>query len=146
MAFYDRNQVGVHQDSIPTDFKKTGIYIISDQHGHIKIGKTTNLGRRLKEIQNGNPFQIKLLYFFDVQKDELDSYEQMFHKEFEKDRLNGEWFNEQPVLDFMIFIMSDIYSHVRVGLMLESKDAFQKEMKRLRNEYYAANYAVCAER
>ena len=132
----NRIKVGVYQDQVPVNFKKTGIYFISDQNGHIKIGKTTNLGRRFYELQTGNPFALKLIQFYELSEHDISTCERMLHNEFKNDRLNGEWFNEQPVFDFLIF-MDDVIMECAPG----HGRKHLRELIKLRNKYYAENYA-----
>ena len=56
-----------------------------------KIGITTNLSLRLKQIRSLNPYNIKLVYF--VATEHYRSLESHLHKVFKVYRGNGEWFN-----------------------------------------------------
>jgi hypothetical protein len=65
-----------------------------------KIGKTTNLERRIKEFAVGNPYPLILVtsrYSLDI-----DSLERSFHIYYRKKRIKGEWFelNAEEVLFF----------------------------------------------
>ena len=75
------------------------VYFITDGHGHIKIGKADDVVQRLKELQTGNPYRLTVLltvmlespiYAFEL---ELE-----LHKKFDEYRLEGEWFESEPVL------------------------------------------------
>jgi hypothetical protein len=59
-----------------------------------KIGKTTNLERRIKEFAVGNPYPLVLvtsMYSLDI-----DSLEKSFHRYYRKKRVKGEWFKLNP--------------------------------------------------
>lgn len=65
------------------------IYIL--QAGRwFKIGRTTDLGRRLKELRIQLPFKASLVYAAEVPQ--VKGCEQILHELFAKRRLNGEWF------------------------------------------------------
>ena len=82
---------------------KTGkVYFIqAGVNGAIKIGYTDNVGKRLKQIQTGNPHKLNLLKVvnggFDV--------ESSIHKLFSEYRLEGEWFT--PSREIMEYIDID---------------------------------------
>lgn len=78
------------------------VYFISDGHGHIKIGKADDVFVRLRELQTGNPYKLKVILSV-VLKSMKDAYdlELELHKMFSEDRLEGEWFNEEPVLELI---------------------------------------------
>ncbi len=73
-------------------------YIYFIQCGHkrnpIKIGVAINVSRRLKELQTGNPYKLKILDIYEC-KSRSHAYdlEARLHKTFKKKRMEGEWFN-----------------------------------------------------
>jgi hypothetical protein len=65
-----------------------------------KIGKTTNLEKRIKQLTTGNPYPLILvnsIYSLDI-----DSLEKSFHNYYRQKRIIGEWFklNFEEVLEF----------------------------------------------
>jgi hypothetical protein len=67
------------------------IYFIENTHDSlIKIGKSLNPSKRLKELQTGSGFELRLI----AQKycSKMLKMEQHLHKKFEEDQMEGEWF------------------------------------------------------
>ena len=69
-------------------FQSTGSNIV-------KIGKTFDLQRRQKTIENSHGYEVNLLKAIRVPD---DSHERAIHKKFKKIRLKGEWFKLTPKL------------------------------------------------
>lgn len=65
------------------------VYLISGG-GYYKIGKTTNLGDRRKQIGLQLPFEVSLRHA--VHTEDIDRLELYWHERFASKRLNGEWF------------------------------------------------------
>jgi hypothetical protein len=63
--------------------------------GQTKIGKSIHPGRRVAQLQTGNPTALRLLAT--VQAEERD-----LHRFFAPFRLHGEWFEKNVALDAMI--------------------------------------------
>ena len=77
--------------------KNKGVYLIRNlDNGLLKIGKAKNINRRFKEIKSsfkfcGNIPNLNIESFIEYDSNgELESY---FHKIFEDDRIQNEWFN-----------------------------------------------------
>ena len=67
------------------------IYFIQNTHDSlIKIGKSHNPAKRLRELQTGNGFELRLR----AQKycSKMLKMERYLHKRFEEDQMEGEWF------------------------------------------------------
>ena len=78
------------------------VYFITDGHGHIKIGKADDTGKRIRELQTGNPY--KLSFLLTVMLDSItDAFEleQRLHSKFAQYRMEGEWFEAEPVLEII---------------------------------------------
>ena len=78
------------------------VYFITDGHGHVKIGKADDTCQRMKELQTGNPY--KLTFLLTVMLESIhDAFEleQRLHSKFSDYRLEGEWFEADPVMDFI---------------------------------------------
>jgi hypothetical protein len=82
-------------------FKKdrsTTIYFIrSVQGGPVKIGITDDLPSRLRTLQTAHAYPLTVIYSFRGRK----SDEKMIHKALSNYRLNGEWFESEPVLEYI---------------------------------------------
>lgn len=70
------------------------IYFI-ESGGQTKIGKSIHPGRRVAQLQTGNPAALRLLVT--VRAEERD-----LHRFFAPFRLHGEWFENNTALDAMI--------------------------------------------
>lgn len=69
---------------------KDYLYIIqSDLTGMIKIGRSINPVKRLKQLQTGNPNKLKLIASFKNQ----GWKEKHLHEKLSRFRLEGEWFD-----------------------------------------------------
>lgn len=80
----------------------SSVYFITDNHGHIKIGKADNAYNRLKELQVGNPYKLKVLLSIMMNsQNQAYKLETALHKYFKNYKLEGEWFEEAPVLDLI---------------------------------------------
>lgn len=67
------------------------VYILQEDYSNrYKIGKTTNIGRRLDDFVVSLPFKIKLVHV--IENDNIDLLETYLHRYFRKKRVNGEWF------------------------------------------------------
>lgn len=72
--------------------RTAGVYIINIQGtDKYKIGKTTNLKKRLKEFSTGNPENLKVVFF--IEATDYASLEKHLHKTFKMERIGGEWFS-----------------------------------------------------
>jgi hypothetical protein len=64
----------------------------------VKIGITGNVRARLASVQTGYPKPLEALAVFNTpNRDIARKWESAFHKMFAADRLEGEWFNADPV-------------------------------------------------
>lgn len=67
------------------------VYFITDEkREYIKIGRTTDLKKRLTQLQTGSP--IDLILDYHVLSNDVVSTENRFHEKFSKHRKRGEWF------------------------------------------------------
>jgi hypothetical protein len=64
-------------------------FIQSDVTGAIKIGRSNDPDRRIKDLQTGNPYKIKLIQVLE-NKGHL---EKALHKELKKFKIQLEWFD-----------------------------------------------------
>jgi len=72
------------------------IYFIAEMpyNDMVKIGRTRNIQRRLRELQTGNPSPLIILCMVD--KHVAQNYEYILHVEFAARRVMGEWFRFEP--------------------------------------------------
>ena len=88
--------------------KKDDLYIIqSDKSGMIKIGRSRNPAKRLKQLQTGNPNRLKLIASFKG----MGWREKLLHERLESWSEQGEWFNYGCVGS----IPDDIYEQIEWG-------------------------------
>ena len=82
--------------------KYSFVYFITDGHGHIKIGKADDTSQRIKELQTGNPYKLSFLLTVILPSvEEAFDLEQELHSIFDDYRMEGEWFEEPPVLELI---------------------------------------------
>tara|TARA_B100000212_G_scaffold112375_1_gene83699 strand:+ start:551 stop:871 length:321 start_codon:yes stop_codon:yes gene_type:complete len=88
--------------------KKDHLYFIqSDVTGMIKIGRSKDPKRRLKQLQTGNPNVLKLI----AQFDNYGWREKIIHESLNKWSEEGEWFN----IDCVGSIPEDLYEKIEYG-------------------------------
>lgn len=79
------------------------VYFIADDFdGPVKIGISSNIDRRIPQLQTGNPRPLKLMGFIKTETREEDfELEREFHKIYRVKNISGEWFCLHPneVLD-----------------------------------------------
>lgn len=78
------------------------VYFIRDGLGNIKIGVTDNVEKRLKSLQTANANRLEYHSGFRVKniKDAM-FIEKTLHELFKRDRIRGEWFREENILDYL---------------------------------------------
>lgn len=79
--------------------KKTNIYFIKSNEA-IKIGKSDNVPRRLKELQTSNHSSLEILYVIENEEETLEKHT---HGICERYHVKGEWFS-LTVLDHLLNI------------------------------------------
>jgi hypothetical protein len=67
---------------------------------HYKIGKSKDLDRRQREIRTQMPESVDYTHF--IKTDDMAGIERYWHRRFEKQRVNGEWFKLSR-LDISVF-------------------------------------------
>lgn len=86
----------------------------------VKIGRTTDIVRRLANMQVSTPYEIDCLLLLKGQgKDE-----RKWHKRFAADRVRGEWFKLTPELDAAIRAEREINRHRTKGQVHVISDRF----------------------
>jgi len=72
--------------------EQTEIYVARHEHGYIKIGKSDNPLRRIKDLQTACPYEITLCTTITVEGD-WHVVEAALHDAYVDRRLRGEWFD-----------------------------------------------------
>jgi len=77
---------------------KSSIYLISDYtKSFIKIGSSSNVKARLKQLNTASPVKLVLVF----EGTGLGKNERSYHEMFHDLRLNSEWFNyDQKIIDY----------------------------------------------
>ena len=102
------------------------IYFLQTVHGGpIKIGKTSDLMKRLSAIQNACPYELQLLGLLDEGTRLYGVTERQLHDRFVLSRLHGEWFAPDPEL--LGFIEREV---VTIGFTLSEVFAFIQSHRR----------------
>ena len=76
----------------------TVYFIATADRRYVKIGYTTNMTRRLRDVQVGNPEPLELLGTLDGTKDD----EKRLHHDWRRLRVEGEWFRLTDELAYSI--------------------------------------------
>lgn len=106
-------QSPVERAPFPTRGQESVVYVIGDgRSGVVKIGTTSNLRKRLKALQTGSAYELRVLWSFggDVR------LEEHLHRRYKDLRLEGEWFDfgdDDPVERVMATV--DTYYLVPLG-------------------------------
>lgn len=73
------------------------IYVLDNGMGHYKIGKTIHPTLRIKQLSIQLPFPVTIAYIF--RDENHHEAEKALHALFAPKRLNGEWFELDPIDD-----------------------------------------------
>lgn len=79
------------------------VYLLKNDVGQCKIGKTKRLGKRMSHFGIKLPFPIRLVGY--IKSPDYDLLEKQYHKKYNGCRLLGEWFN------LTVKNLQDIMSH-----------------------------------
>ena len=72
----------------------TYIYVIGRAEGPVKVGITADLFGRIRSLQTGCPFKLRLLYASPAtDRANALEHEQIFRDVYAEQRLEGEWFD-----------------------------------------------------
>ena len=78
------------------------VYFITDNHGHIKIGKANDTMARLKELQTGNPYKLTPILSLWMENEEMAfNLENALHKHLRNFLMEGEWCRAAPVMQLI---------------------------------------------
>ena len=77
------------------------VYFIQNPSGHIKIGSSSDVDRRLLELQIANSGALRILYVIDIPENESLMFEQHTQGVCLRFALQGEWFSA-GVIDHLL--------------------------------------------
>lgn len=89
-------------DDDPDGFRGI-VYFIEDAETSIKVGFTTDLGKRLADLRTASAGSLSIMDYARAGKD----VEAEIHKLLASERLNGEWFNYTDKTVDLIYLISD---------------------------------------
>lgn len=69
------------------------VYVIGGTEKPYKIGITNNPERRLKNLQTGHPFELKIHHIEQIPESQVRLIEQTIHKTIKHKQTHGEWFD-----------------------------------------------------
>lgn len=88
-----------------TEDRSGWIYVLDDQLGHYKIGKTRHLSERIKQLKIQLPYKVKVVVV--AYTHDCDRAESFLHRWLASYRVNGEWFALQN--EDVGFLWSGLY-------------------------------------
>lgn len=120
-----------------------GVYFISDQHGHVKIGKAQDPYKRLKQLQTGNPYELLLIEYFPFYNGLLLEY--ALHDLFSKFQIRDEWFEQEPVEMWLNWICTQDSFSVGTFKIVHTQEFWdlypcEPQYKNISFEKYAEEY------
>lgn len=75
-----------------------GTVIVEEIVGPVKVGVAKSPAARVRELQTGNPHRLILCSQFSVPSRKIaEAVERAFHETQNRHRLNGEWFDMDPI-------------------------------------------------
>lgn len=95
-------------------------FIHQEEKGNwlMKIGRAKDIHRRLKQLQTGNPKELKIVGWIKSENDHLS--ERALHRKYGAANVGGEWFNLQPA-----DILEDLQAAWINGFVAKNADAFE---------------------
>lgn len=117
--------------------------------GPVKIGISSNVATRLASVQTGCHRALQVLAVFGTpNRDIAREREAAFHQEFAVKRLEGEWFDVDPInaLETVCAIWRHYFQQMPEGIESVGVPFYEREVKVLRcwRQYYAENSNVQA--
>ena len=98
----------------PSESKKRTerfLYVIGPEFdgAPVKIGVAANLEKRRRELQTGNPFTLKVLFFLEISPEIIRKAEGACHILLRAERMKGEWFS--TARELAIRTVSDVVAN-----------------------------------
>jgi hypothetical protein len=91
VALTFRNGQVIEFDGNEWIFKSDGVYLIRAENGLTKIGHSSNIEKRLLDLQIASPVPLKLLHYWLIA--DASNVESALHQRFAAKRKHGEWFD-----------------------------------------------------
>ena len=116
---------------------KSYVYAIQDEHRFVKIGKANNVNDRLRDLQVGNPEELRLVGIIECQNEShAIRLEKFLHTEYANYRYRGEWFHASKNLleEFDKISHDDIIKKTRDPLIITT--LFENEVEVFDNEMF----------
>lgn len=108
------------------------LYLIQmGEDGPVKIGITSDIKKRLTELQVGNPKRLRILKTFELKDDYAPSAEDSLHHSFRFTRMSGEWFKPTK---FMMKVFESLYVDSEDGV-LRSKMPYRNTWRDISDAY-----------
>lgn len=81
------------------------LYVMKTDKEYYKIGVTNNpdVNVRLRQIRTANPTKVEVIFF--EERPNAQKAERFLHKEFDKNRVQGEWFKGITLRDIRVKLM-----------------------------------------
>lgn len=111
-------------------YSKHWVYILDSGLGIYKIGYSSNVQKRMENLQEGSPVKLTILHTIPVKSPGLytRNLEKTLHELFEKERLHGEWFKfSKDQIEFILELDKDNWKD---KLRVRNRD-FYKELEML---------------
>lgn len=100
-------------------------YFIGGASGPVKIGRTNDLPRRLKELRVGSPIPLEVLGAVSLDALRCDgvdedgepdpaTFEEHCHRQLARYRRHGEWFDRGAALDLWYYIRADHTDYIMI--------------------------------
>lgn len=89
------------QDVTPAELDEPHVYFHWNQNGAVKVGKTENGKQRKKDLENASGVELICLATEKLPKTKLRQREREYHAKFADYRLKGEWFEAEPVIQYL---------------------------------------------
>lgn len=87
-----------YQMAFPFEAGREMVYFIHAPEVHrVKIGTTTDIDKRLSQMQTGSPTQLRVIKLLPGGRDE----ERRWHHRFAEKRIEGEWFDDSVLDDYL---------------------------------------------
>lgn len=74
------------------------VYFIASGRDIIKVGMAKDVGKRVRALQTGGPFEMKVIHKIEVAAERVAALEKLIHKRLKRYRIRGEWFRVEPAL------------------------------------------------
>lgn len=87
------------------DLKAPCIYFIRDGEGHIKIGMTEDIKKRMRALAYSTGKELTLYAKIDTpSRFKAAQLEKELHEQFKESNYQGEWFYEKPVIEYLMAV------------------------------------------